>query len=249
MIRTIRSKEKGIFELDLRFRPYGNQGPLSNTLRQIEEYYSQKGQSWDFERQCLVRMRFIAGDPDLGKNVLAVRDRFVYGGEPLNIEELARLRKRQLDEFVAAGSWNAKFSRGGLVDIEYHVQHLQVEHGYVDPSVRHAGTRSALKSLREGGYIDEDTYRGLREAHRFLRRLINALRILRGHARDLVVPEPESEEFAFLARRMGYPLGEELQLVQDLENQRDTVKRLVDWDKKVEDYRQKTCKSPATPEE
>lgn len=239
IIRTIRSKEKGIFELDLRFRPFGNQGPLSNTLRRIEEYYSSEGQSWHFERQCLVRLRFIAGDPDLGDKVLAVRDRFVYSGEPLDIEELARLRRRQLEEFVAPGVWNAKFSRGGLVDIEYHVQHMQVEHGANDPSVRQTGIRPALKALHGGGYLDTETYHGLREAHRFLRRLINALRILRGHARDLVVPEPDSEEFAFLARRMGYALGEESKLALELEHHRETVLRIVDWDEKVRRFLEK----------
>jgi len=248
IIRTIRSKEKGIFELDLRFRPYGNQGPLSSTLRQVEEYYSDNGQAWDFERQCLVRLRFIAGDSGLGDKVLAVRDRFVYSGRPLNIEELVRLRNRQLEEFVAPGVWNAKFSRGGLVDIEYHVQHLQVEHGAADPSVRLTGTRPALKALHAGGYLSDGDYNALREAHKFLRRLINALRILRGHARDLVVPSADSEEFSFLARRMGYPLRGEDRLAQDLEQHRQAVLKVVDWEEKVRRYREENSGTVQTGE-
>lgn len=240
IIRSIRSKEKGIFELDLRFRPFGNQGPLSNTLAQIEEYYSDSGQAWDFERQCLVRLRPIAGDAELGEKVLAVRDRFVYSGRHLNIEELHRLRNRQLEEFVAPGCWNAKFSRGGLVDIEYHVQHLQVEHGASEKSVRLTGVREAMKALYAAGLMSESDFNFLFEAHTFLRRLINSLRILRGHARDLVVPGTGTDEFSFLARRMGYPLGGEDRLAVDLDQHRREVMRIVDWDEKVRFFREKS---------
>ena len=102
MIRSIRSKDKGIFEIDLRFRPYGNQGPLSNTVRQFEEYYSENGPAWDFERQCLVRLRFIAGDNGIGEMVGVIRDRFVYSNTPLDMKELTR---------SDIGSWKSLSSR------------------------------------------------------------------------------------------------------------------------------------------
>ena len=236
IIKSIRSKSQGIFELDLRFRPYGNQGPLSNTLTQIAEYYSDEGPAWDFERQCLVRLRFIAGDEDLGRRVAEVQESFVYSPKPLNMKELSRLRNRQLEEFVQPGTWNAKFSRGGLVDLEYHVQHLQIKYGAEDPSLRCFSTREALKALNRNGYISEEEFRSLIEAHDFLRRLINALRILRGNARDLVIPDGKSQEFLFLARRMGYPSGGENRLAQELEHNRSLVCSLVDWDGKVGKY-------------
>ncbi|MBW7995039.1 MAG: hypothetical protein FVQ81_00420 [Candidatus Glassbacteria bacterium] len=233
IIKTIRAKRQGIFELDLRFRPYGNQGPLCNTLNQIEEYYSDDGPAWDFERQCLVRLRPIAGGEDLGNKVCEVRDKFVYSGKPLNFGELARLHRKQQEEYAAGGRLNAKFSDGGLVDVEYHVQHLQIDHGAGDPSVRRNSTRKALQALHAGGYISDGDYADLRGAHDFLRCLINALRILRGNARDLVVPDAESEEFLFLARRMGYPTGEEGRLDLDMERHTTAVKRIVDWDSKA----------------
>ena len=227
IIHSIRTKRRGIFEIDLRFRPFGNQGPLCNTLKQMEEYYSASGQAWDFERQCLVRLRPVAGDPELGRSVVELRDRFVYSGRPLNFPELHRLRRRQQEEFVKPGTWNAKFSEGGLVDIEYHVQYLQIQHGAQDPAVRGTATREALRALRRGGYISEEEFVGLLEAHDFLRRLINALRILRGHARDLEIPERKSDGFLFLARRMGYPPGGESRLAEDLAHHRAEVIRLV----------------------
>ncbi|MFH1071587.1 MAG: hypothetical protein V1794_18350, partial [Candidatus Glassbacteria bacterium] len=171
LIKSVRAKRQGIFEIDLRFRPYGNQGPLCNTLRQMEEYYSQEGPAWDFERQCLVRLRPVAGDGRLGEQVCRLRDRFVYSGRPLHFAELARLRHRQQEEFVKAGTWNAKFSEGGLVDVEYHVQHLQIFHGRADPSVRQTSTRQALKALHAGGYIGGEEFEALLAGHDFLRRL------------------------------------------------------------------------------
>ncbi len=233
IIKAIRAKRQGIFELDLRFRPFGNQGPLCNTLRQIEDYYSQDGPAWDFERQCLVRLRPIAGDEELGRRVCQVRDRFVYSGRPLDYAELARLHRKQQREYALGPGLNAKFSDGGLVDVEYHVQHLQITHGADDESVRLSSTRKALEALRAGGYLSERDSRDLRMAHDFLRRLINSLRILRGHARDLVVPGEDSEEFLFLARRMGYPTGEEHNLAVDLQRHTSAVKRIVDWESKV----------------
>jgi len=233
MIKIVRSKRQGIFEIDLRFRPFGNQGPLSNTLKQMEEYYSEGGQAWDFERQCLVRLRFVAGDSGLGDRMISLRDRFVYSEKKLDFAELYRLRQRQQKEFVKPGTWNAKFSKGGLVEIEYHVQHLQIIHGVDDPSVRCTGTRDALKALGKGGYITGKEMQSLLDAHDFYRILINALRILRGHSRDLVVPEMDSEEFLFLARRMGYPRGSESRLADDLVRHRSVVVRFVDWQNKI----------------
>lgn len=232
IIKTVRAKRQGIFEIDLRFRPFGNQGPLSNTLKQMEEYYSDGGQAWDFERQCLVRLRLVAGEPELGSRMISLRDRFVYSRKKLDFAELYRLRQRQQKEFVKPGTWNAKFSEGGLVEIEYHVQHLQILHGADDPGMRSTGTRDSLKALGKGGYISREEMESLLEAHDFYRRLINSLRILRGNARDLVVPERDSEEFLFLARRMGYPRGSESSLAEDLVHHRSVVVRLVDWESK-----------------
>ena len=233
IIKSIRAKRRGIFEIDLRFRPYGNQGPLCNTLCQLEEYYSPDGPAWDFERQCLVRLRAVAGDSRLGEEVCRLRDSFVYSGRPLNFPELARLRHRQQEEYVRPGTWNAKFSEGGLVDAEYHVQHLQILHGAADPSVRQTSTRQALRALQAGGWISREEFESLLAAHDFLRQLINSLRILRGHARDLVVPVRKSEEFLFLARRMGYTRRKESRLAEDLAHHRSAVLHYVDWEAKV----------------
>ena len=80
--------------------------------------------------------------------------------------------------------------------------------------------------------MDDETLKGFLDAHDFLRRLINALRILRGNARDLVLPERTGNEFIFLARRMGYEPGHEAKLAEDLVFHRTFVVNQVDWNKK-----------------
>ena len=114
------------------------------------------------------------------------------------------LRKRQTAELVTPGEIDSKYSRGGLVDVEYTVQVLQLLHGAALPKLRMPSTRRAIEALRDAGVLSGSAAAQLSEAYRFLRRLIDAQRIVRGHARDLVLPPPDSDEFLFLARRLGY---------------------------------------------
>jgi len=135
------------------------------------------------------------------------------------------MRELQLRHLVTAGAINAKFSQGGLVDVEYIVQGLQMLHGGRDPSLRLTNTREAMAALAQAGLISAENYARLREAHAFLRRLIDALRMARGNAKDLTVPPEESEDFAFLARRLGYG-DDPLRLRADLTEHLTWVQRL-----------------------
>ena len=102
------------------------------------------------------------------------------------------------------GTFNAKFSPGGLVDVEYLVQGLQITHGYRNRSLRLTNTRQAMAALTKVGILMPSDHERLRKAHTFLRWLLDALRMVRGNARDLTVPPADDEEFAVLARRMRY---------------------------------------------
>jgi len=170
----------------------------------------------------LVKLRPVAGDEVLGQQISDLRDRFVYSGEPFPTASMRAMRERQVRHLVTAGTFNAKFSPGGLVDVEYLVQGLQITHGHANPHLRLTNTREAMKALADAGILAADDYARLREAHIFLRRLINALRMVRGNARDLTVPPADSEEFSFLARRLGY--GNDLaRLSDDLTRHTSTV--------------------------
>lgn len=198
------ARRSGIFEIDLRLRPFGSHGPLATSLEAWQQYYSPTGQAAPFERQALIKLRWVAGDADLGQRLTTLRDAFVYSPVPFDLDAAVHLRQRQIDELVAPGAMDTKYGRGGLIDIEYTIQYLQLLHGSTTPAVQTPNTLNAMHALAAAGHLSTAEYQHLREAYRFLRHLIDALRIVRGHARDLVLPPVDSEEFTFLARRMGY---------------------------------------------
>ncbi len=202
--QTIQSKREGIFEIDLRLRPYGQSGSRVVSLDSFRHYFGPGGDAWPYERQALVKLRPVAGDPELGREVVRLRDELIYSGEPFNTAAMRAMRERQIRQLITGGTTNAKFSPGGLVDIEYLVQGQQITHGHRAPGLRLTNTREAMAALAEAGILPPEDYPRLREAHIFLRRLINALRVVRGNARDLTVPPAGSEEFAFLAHRLNY---------------------------------------------
>jgi glutamate-ammonia-ligase adenylyltransferase len=223
---SIDARRKGIFEVDLRLRPYGKAGSLAVSLDTFEKYFGPEGAAWPYERQALVKLRPIAGDADFGREVASARDAMIYTGRPFDVAAMRGMREKQNRQLVRAGTFNAKLSPGGLVDCEYLVQGLQITYGDRDPSLRETNTREAMKALQNAGILTPSERLRLRDTYRFLRRLIDGLRMVRGDARDLAVPPPESEEFEFLARRMGYKsdIG---QLARDLEEHTQNVLELT----------------------
>jgi glutamate-ammonia-ligase adenylyltransferase len=200
----IAARRAGIFEIDLRLRPFGTHGPLASSVEAFQQYYSPDGQAAPFERQAGIKLRWVAGDEALGREIERRRDAFVYSARPFDLEGAVQLRQRQIDELVKPGTIDVKHGRGGLIDIEYAVQYLQLLHGASTPTLRTTSTVAALHALHTAGYLQETEYTPLCEAYIFLRQLIDAMRIVRGHARDLLLPPSDTEEFIFLARRLGY---------------------------------------------
>lgn len=222
---AIRSRQEGIFQVDLRLRPYGRAGSLAVSWEAFEKYFGPEGAAWPYERQALVKLRPIAGDPEFGRQVAALRDRLIFSGEPFDTAAMRAMREKQVRQLVRAGTLNAKLSPGALVDCEYLVQGLQISSGHKFPQVRNTNTLEAMHALTDCGVLSRENHDRLREAYIFLRRLIDALRMVRGHARDLTVPPPESEEFGFLARRLGY--GADVDRLRDnLENSFRSVREL-----------------------
>jgi glutamate-ammonia-ligase adenylyltransferase len=198
---------------------------MAVSLDAFRRYFGPDGDAWPYERQALVKLRPIGGSADLGAQVIRLRDELIYSGAPFDVAAMRAMRERQVRHLVTAGTINAKFSPGGLVDVEYLVQGLQITYGHTNPGLRLTNTREALRALAAAGIIPADDYNNLREAHIFLRRLINALRMVRGNAKDLTVPPADSEEFAFLARRLDY--GRQVgQLLDDLTRHTTCVQKL-----------------------
>lgn len=216
LLSIIKSKREGIFRVDLRLRPYGSGGPLATSLDAFCRYYGTGGDAHSYERLSLVRMRAVAGDAEFGAMLERLRDEFVYLSRGIDPVEIFALRKKQYREKSTQGRVNAKFSPGALVDLEYAVQLLQVIHGKDYVSLRTPRIHRALEELARHGLLEDAESGSLVSAYDFLRRLINGLRILRGSANDLLLPESGSIEYAHLARRMGYETRQDLLPEQQL---------------------------------
>ncbi len=207
LVRELRqfivSKRSGIFDIDLRLRPYGSDGPLAVSVENFCRYFGPDGPAHIYEKLALVRLRRISGHLQLGQRIEKLRDEFVYGTDNFDFSELWQLRKKQFQE-KAPTRLNAKFSPGALVDIEYTVQALQIMLGRKLQSLRTPRIREALTALRKAGILNAEETAQIIVAYIFLRRLTNGLRMLRGSAEDLFLPDVASLEYDHLARRMGY---------------------------------------------
>lgn len=222
ILATIKTKRDGIFAIDMRLRPFGADGPLACSMESFCRYYGKGGPAHSYERLALVRLRAFGGDAALGEQIQRLRDEYIYTTHSINPQQIRELRRRQFQEKVPAGALNVKFGQGGLVDLEYDVQLLQVIHGREHEELRTPRTRDALDALSSVGVLDRQECAQLSTAYGFLRRLINALRMLRGSARDLFLPPIDSREFGHLARRMGYVEQEGASAVQQLRVAYDT---------------------------
>lgn len=214
--RLIQAKRSGIFAIDLRLRPYGKDGPLACSLESFCKYYSKEGAAHSYERLALVRLRAIGGDGSFGAQIERIRDQYIYTTQCIHPQDIRTLRKKQYHQKADENKVNAKFSQGGLVDLEYDVQLLQVMYGGEFPQLRTPNLATALSALVSVGVLQQEEGMRLIEAHTFLCVLINGLRMLRGSAEDLVIPDADSMEFYHLARRMRYEGKKGLSAVQQL---------------------------------
>ncbi|MFC3981853.1 bifunctional [glutamine synthetase] adenylyltransferase/[glutamine synthetase]-adenylyl-L-tyrosine phosphorylase [Streptosporangium jomthongense] len=194
--------EGALWEVDAALRPEGRSGPLVRTLASHRAYYRRWAKTWEF--QALLKARPVAGDLELGEQYVsmtnemvwqaATRDRFVEDVQAMRRRVEAHVRGDEADRQIKLGP-------GGLRDIEFAVQLLQLVHGRLDPLLRRRATLPALAALSRGGYVGRDDARALAEAYTFLRRvehLIQLYRLRRTH----VVPEGEGD-----LRRLGRGLG------------------------------------------
>jgi glutamate-ammonia-ligase adenylyltransferase len=200
-----------VLRVDPTLRPGGRGGPLSRSLDAMREYYATQAATW--ERQAMLKARPVAGDPALGAGFVEMVAPFVYPEElaPQAIEEVRQVKVR-LEEYVRARGKSAtevKRGWGGIRDVEFAVQLLQIVHGRRDERLRRANTLSALSALAAEGYVGEADAEALARAYRFLRTLEHRLQIVR----DVQTHELPSSRAArtTLARSLGLEGPEALQ--------------------------------------
>jgi glutamate-ammonia-ligase adenylyltransferase len=198
------TREGVAYRIDTRLRPSGNQGPLVSSLEAFEAYHRTSAQLW--ERQALIKARPVEGPAALRARLEKTITRFVYGRglDRAGVAEVRRMRERIAAERTESDGQhvNIKTGRGGLVDVEFVVQMLQLEHGHHEPRVRVRSTRRALMALEASGRLASEDARALREGYDFLRALEGRLRIERDQPVEALDTEPEA--LRGVARRLGY---------------------------------------------
>jgi [glutamine synthetase] adenylyltransferase / [glutamine synthetase]-adenylyl-L-tyrosine phosphorylase len=192
------------YRVDLRLRPEGHRGPLARSVASTLSYYDVTGRTW--ERQALIKLRPVAGDRDLGKAFVAAVEPFVYRKyfSFAEINEVKALKRRMEERATRAGldDGDVKTGRGGIRDIEYAVQFLQLLNGGDLPAVRQRNTLLALDALEIAGCLTgQETYI-LADAYRFLRKTEHRLQLLFDWQTHRL-PD-SSDELRKLALRMGY---------------------------------------------
>ncbi|MGA2700825.1 MAG: bifunctional [glutamate--ammonia ligase]-adenylyl-L-tyrosine phosphorylase/[glutamate--ammonia-ligase] adenylyltransferase [Isosphaeraceae bacterium] len=192
------------YRVDMRLRPDGEQGALARSLEATLGYYETRGRTW--ERQALIKCRPVAGDLGLGRTFIEAVTPFIYrrylGAS--EISEIKALKRRIEQRTVSAGraDFEVKTGHGGIRDVEFVVQFLQLLHGGEYPEVRSANTLLAIHQLEAVGCLVADERSIMDDTYRFLRRVEHRLQIL--FDRQTHEMPRSLEELRTLAIRMGY---------------------------------------------
>ncbi|MBN2114628.1 MAG: bifunctional [glutamine synthetase] adenylyltransferase/[glutamine synthetase]-adenylyl-L-tyrosine phosphorylase [Acidimicrobiia bacterium] len=199
-----RTPEGAAYRVDAGLRPEGRSGPLARTIESYRAYWERWARPW--ELQALVKARTAAGDAALGGAFLEAAAPFVYP-EVLAPEALREVRamKARAEEAAARRGEEIKRGVGGIRDIEFAVQLLQLVHGRADPLLRGGHTLEALRALGAAGYVSADDAVALEEAYRWLRDVEHRLQ-LAGLRRTHQVPAAAGARER-LAKSLGYRDG------------------------------------------
>ncbi|MEV8548253.1 bifunctional [glutamine synthetase] adenylyltransferase/[glutamine synthetase]-adenylyl-L-tyrosine phosphorylase [Streptomyces glaucescens] len=194
--------EGSIWPVDANLRPEGRNGPLVRTLSSHVAYYQRWAKTWEF--QALLKARPVAGDAELGEEYIAALAPLVWqAAERENfVADVQKMRRRVVENIPAAEvERELKLAPGGLRDVEFAVQLLQLVHGRADASLRSGTTLDALRALAAGGYVGRVDAAQLEDAYRFLRSMEHRIQLHRLR-RTHLVPEGEADQ-----RRLGRSLG------------------------------------------
>ncbi|MEO8106727.1 MAG: bifunctional [glutamine synthetase] adenylyltransferase/[glutamine synthetase]-adenylyl-L-tyrosine phosphorylase [Actinomycetes bacterium] len=202
--------EGSLWEVDAGLRPEGKSGALTRTLASHVAYYHRWAKTWEF--QALLKARAVAGDLGLGREYVQALAPMVWEASAREgfVADVQRMRRR-VEANVPAGQVDRqlKLGPGGLRDIEFAVQLLQLVHGRSDDRLRSGNTLTALAALADGGYVGRDDAASLAEAYRFLRLLEHRLQLWRLRRTHLMPIDPGA--LRILGRSVGYtkdPVGE-----------------------------------------
>jgi len=192
------------YRVDLRLRPEGERGPLVRSLESARQYYDVLGRTW--ERQAFVKARPCAGDLDLGRELLGYLESWIYR-RYLGLADITGIKalKRRIEQRVVREGHddrNVKTGRGGIRDVEFVIQFLQLLNGGDLPKLRGANTLEAIAQLEGCGCLTNQESTLLAENYAFFRRIEHRLQIMFDLQTHLVPSDPV--EVRRLALRLGY---------------------------------------------
>jgi glutamate-ammonia-ligase adenylyltransferase len=173
-----RTAEGFLYRVDLKLRPWGKSGPLVMSIDETENYYAASTEAW--ERFAWLRARIVSGSVALGNDMYARLQPFVYK-RSLSSEDLDRFIEIKNDMFKARrkkGYWNVKVGEGGIRDLEFFIQMLQLVNAASHPALQVTGTMNVLSGLQTAGLISELEAHEVRHSYMFLRRLENRLQMI-----------------------------------------------------------------------
>lgn len=200
---TAVTREGSIWEVDAGLRPEGKQGALVRTLDSHVAYYTKWAKTWEF--QALLKARAAAGDPELGARYVDEVSVFVWSAaDRENFVDDVQAMRRRVEAHIPASiaDREVKLGPGGLRDVEFAVQLLQLVHGRSDVMLRSANTLSALEGLAIWGYVGREDASVLADSYRFLRNLEHRLQ-LRQLRRTHTMPDDDAE-MRIIARSLGF---------------------------------------------
>ncbi|GAA0275957.1 bifunctional [glutamine synthetase] adenylyltransferase/[glutamine synthetase]-adenylyl-L-tyrosine phosphorylase [Streptomyces polychromogenes] len=216
--------------IDADLRPEGRSGPLVRTLASYAAYYRRWSLTW--ESQALLRAEPVAGDFDLGRTFIDLIDPLRYPAEGLGedaVREIRRLKARMEAERLPRGAdptLHTKLGRGGLSDVEWTVQLLQMRHAWAEPGLRTTRTRQALAAAHAAGLIPTEEAQILDEAWVLATRVRNAVMLVRGRAGDTF--PTDARELAAVGRYLGYPEGRVGEMLDDYRRTTRRARAVVD---------------------
>ena len=202
--------EGSLWQVDAGLRPEGKAGPLVRTLGSHAAYYQRWAKTWEF--QALLKARPMAGDVALGAAYVAMTSPLVWtaAGRDRFVDDVQAMRRRVVDHATdslrrapgsAAVDRELKLGPGGLRDVEFAVQLLQLVHGRADETLRVQATLDALEALARGGYVGREDAAHLADAYRFLRTLEHRIQLFRLERTHLMPVDPTA------LRRIGRSMG------------------------------------------
>lgn len=199
--RVMRIAGEACFEVDANLRPEGRQGALVRTLDGHVSYYRRWAKTWEF--QALLKARPIAGDPELGRSYFEALDPMVWQACTRDdfVGEVQAMRARVVENIPSdQRERELKLGRGGLRDVEFAVQLLQLVHGRTDDTLHSGNTLVALAALSERGYVGRDDGANLAASYRFLRLLEHRLQLQKLRRTHLLPAVDDTDGLRWLAR-------------------------------------------------